>query len=235
MTRLARIVYPGVPHHVTHRGNRRQDIFTLPADRAAYLDDLRAYATKAELDIWAWCLMTNHVHLLAVPRREDSLARGVGLAHRRHAVRMNRREGWTGHLWANRYFSTSLDEAHLWACVRYIELNPVRAGLAERAEEWPWSSARAHCGLAADSLLSPDRPFPGDIADWSRWLREPWDGRDEAALADDIRRCTKSGRPCGDKQFVDWLEERLRRPLRPAKRGRKSANPAIDNLQGELF
>src|SRR5690606_15343147 len=172
-------------------------------------------AAETGLAVWAFCLMTNHVHLLAVPGRADALARGAGLAHRRHAAALNRRHGWTGHLWAGRFFSTPLDEAHLWAAVRYIELNPVRAGLVARAEEWPWSSACAHCGLAgADvpfrlsdvrklkvtsdpdnaglDILSPDRPFPGEVGDWARWLREPWDGRDEAALADDIRRCTRT-------------------------------------------
>ena len=110
---------------------------------------------------------------LSRPRREDSLARGVGLAHRRYAVWINKREGWSGHLWANRYFSTPLDEAHHWAAIRYVERNPVRAGLVEAAAEYRWSSARAHVHGAADALLSPSRPYPGEVPDWGEWLSDP--------------------------------------------------------------
>jgi REP-associated tyrosine transposase len=129
MARLARIVVPGVPHHVSHRGNRRGDIFLRPEDRILYIETLKEYAVKAGMDIWAYCLMTNHVHLLVTPQAEDSLAKAIGIAHRRYAVRLNKLEGWEGHLWANRFFSAPLDESHLWTAVRYIERNPVRAGL----------------------------------------------------------------------------------------------------------
>jgi putative transposase len=160
MTRLARAVAVGFPYHVTHRGNRRQDIFFSDDERRTYLDWLREYSRASGLEIWAWCLMSNHVHLLVVPAREDALARAIGLTHRRHALALNAAHRWTGHLWEHRFFSTALDESHLWAAVRYIEQNPVRAGLVGRAEKWCWSSARCHALGESDALLAAGRPFP---------------------------------------------------------------------------
>ena len=218
MARLARLVIPGLPHHVTHRGNRRADIFVRPEDQSAYLSFLSEYAARAELKIWAYCLMTNHVHLIVLPEHENSMARGVGLAHRRYATWINQRENWSGHLWANRYFSTPLDDAHHYAAVRYVECNPVRAGVVAQAAQYAWSSARAHCGSASDHLLDQARPYAKwGIEDWAAWLSEPEET--EVLLA--LRRCTASGRPCGGAGFIAQLEQRLARMLHPAKRGRK--------------
>jgi len=152
-----------------------------------------------------------------VPKHEDSLARGVGLAHRRYAVWINKREAWSGHLWANRYFSTPLDEPHHWAAIRYVERNPVRAGLVEAAAECRWSSARAHVLGADDALLSVNRPYPGPVPDWGQWLSET----EQEEATSRLRRCTKTGRPCGGPAFVASLEETLGRSLRPLKRGPK--------------
>ncbi|MCX7015468.1 MAG: transposase [Candidatus Sumerlaeota bacterium] len=225
MARFARLVTPGIPHHITHRGNRRADAFLRDEDRTRRLVFLKAYAKAARLDILAYCLMSNHVHLIGVPEGENSLARGVGLAHRRYAVWLNRREGWAGHLWANRYFSTPLDDAHHREAIRYVERNPVRAGLATRAEDYPWSSARAHCGGPPEAALAANQPY-GDwgIEDWSDWLSQPEDAECLAAL----RRYTASGRPCGDAGFVDRLEALTGRVLRPGKRGRKRKHEAND-------
>jgi putative transposase len=225
MARLARVVVPGQPHHVTHRGNRRADVFVDDEDRLLYKNCVEECARKAKLEIWAYCLMSNHVHLLVVPQREDSLAKGVGLAHRRYAVALNKRHGWDGHLWANRYFSTPLDDAHLWAAVRYVERNPVRAAMVETASEYPWSSALAHTTGQADTLLWPERPFPGPVKGWSDFLR---DDDDPEQLAR-IRRCTKTGRPCGGDGFIDWLEDRLKRILRPQPAGRKKTSASETN------
>ena len=241
MARLARVVAIGFPHHVTHRGNRRADIFLSDDDRRLYLRHLGEYARSAALEVWAYCLMTNHVHLIVVPRREDSLAKGVGLAHRRYATALNRREGWSGHLWANRFFSTPLDDAHQWAAIRYVECNPVRAGMSARAEDHPWSSAPAHALGRADALLAAGRPWPGPVEDWSALLAELTElgdpGRDTAragraaAEIDRIRRSTKTGRPCGGARFVRMLELALGRRLRPAKRGRK---PKVAEEAGQM-
>jgi putative transposase len=168
---------PGVPYHLTHRGNRREAVFFCDEDRRAYLAELGETARCQGLKIWGWCLMSNHVHLLVVPGREDSLSRTIGLVHARHARRLNAARGWTGHLWANRFFSTPLDETHLWTAIRYVELNPVRAGLVRWAQEWPWSSARAHALGEPDPLLDPARPFTAGAREaltgrplaWSDW------------------------------------------------------------------
>lgn len=215
MSRIARVVVPGLPYHVTHRGNRKQPVFMRPRDRNVYRRWLEEYADLYRLRVWAYCLMTNHIHILAVGERRYSLAKAMGCCQRRYATWINRRHDWSGHLWANRFYSTLLDEKHLWMAVKYVELNPVRAGLVSRAEEWPWSSARAHAWGRPDSLLSRDRPFPGSVRDWSAWLST---GLDEA-IADRIRRNTKTGRPTGNNGFVDRLEVKLGRPLRPARRG----------------
>jgi putative transposase len=167
--------------------------------------------------------MTNHVHLVVRPERADSLARTIGEVHGQHARSLHRAHGWDGHLWANRYYSAVLGPDRLWAAVRYVERNPVRAGLADVAENYRWSSARAHCGLAADRLLSLSSPFPGPISDWRTWLAGGPDEEAEQA----IRSSTAAGRPAGGSEFVAHLEARLGRRLdrRPLARPR-NAEPA---------
>ena len=217
LPRLARVVLPGLPYHVTHRGNRRQNVFFRPQDRRIYKQWLSEYAKRYSLEVRAYCLMTNHVHLLAVAHASDSLAAAIGRTHGRFAQWQNRRNDWSGHLWANRFYSTPLDDQHLWAAVKYIELNPVRAGMVERAEDYPWSSARCHARNHSDELLAPSRPFPGKIENWSDWLAtEPRQEEIEA-----LRKNTSTGRPTGSDAFVTRLEASLARVLRPQKRGRK--------------
>ncbi len=141
----------------------------------------------------------------------------MGTVQMRFARWINKRNGWSGHLWANRYFSTPLEDAHLWNVIRYIELNPVRAGLVERAEDYPWSSARAHCGLSQDPLLSNEVIFASAISDWSDYLGQ---GLPESTL-EIFRRNTLTGRPTGSDEFVRRLESETKRRLRPHARGRK--------------
>ena len=219
MARFARVVVPGYPYHVTHRGNRGTDLFFLAEDRDVYRQWLSEYAKEFRLEIWAYCLMANHVHLLAVPRRKDSLAMAVGRTHMRYARRINRRQGLTGHLWANRYYSTILDQSHLWAAVKYIETNPVRAKIVTQAADYEWPSARSHAHGRPDSLLSPRRPFPDpkSVGNWAHWLA----GDLEAAFMDNLRKNTNTGRPCGTNAFIKRLEKRLGRLLTPQKAGRK--------------
>ncbi|MBM3289107.1 MAG: transposase, partial [Candidatus Hydrogenedentes bacterium] len=171
MSRVARIVVPGYPHHVTQRGNRKEDIFLSDADRRAYLRYLHQYAGRHGLALWAYCLMDNHVHLVVVPQREESLARALHGAHTVYAMRLNTATHQSGHVWQGRFYSTPLDDAHLWAAVRYVERNPVRAGLAAHAADYPWSSAQAHCGMASDAVLSKEFPPRSVIVDWADWLR----------------------------------------------------------------
>ena len=146
MPRIAGVIFPGVPHHVTQRGNRKGQVFFNDEDRWAYLDLLRDYAERHTLEVLAYCLMTNHVHLVVLPRTADALPQALKPLHMRHAQRINRVHGWNGHLWQGRYFSSPLDEDYVWAAIRYVELNPVRSRMTERAENYPWSSAAAHCG-----------------------------------------------------------------------------------------
>lgn len=218
MPRIARIVVPGLAYHITHRGNHREDIFYRRQDRWVYKKWLRRYCARHRLEIWAYCLMTNHVHLIAVAKLPDALALAIGRTHWRFAQWQNLRNGWSGHLWANRYFSTPLDEQHLWAAARYVERNPVRAGLVARAELYEWSSARSHAMGKPDALLSSSRPFPGHIKNWSEWLTSPTDPK----TLDALRKNTLTGRPSGSAAFVQELESELNRALGKPQRGRRT-------------
>ena len=218
MGRFARVAVPEYYYHVTHRGNRRARIFLDDEDRDVYCAWLRKYCDRHGLDVFAWCLMTNHVHLLVQARGSDSLARALGNGHGKYAQWFNARYGLTGHLWAGRFFSAPMDDFHLWAAVRYIELNPVRAGLCLLAQEWKWSSAAAHVLGVTDALLSEGGPFvQGEVSDWSAWLHK---GLDDETIKR-IRLCTQTGRPCGEKAFLQGFEEKLERLLTPQKPGPK--------------
>ncbi len=144
MARIARFVVPGLPHHVTQRGNRRERVFFGDDDYELYRDLLASQCRKQGVACWAYCLMPNHVHLILVPDREEALARALGETHRRYASVVNARARVTGHLFQSRFGSVVIDEEHLAAAARYVALNPVRAKLVARAEDWRWSSARAH-------------------------------------------------------------------------------------------
>jgi putative transposase len=211
MPRTARLVVPGLPHHVTQRGNRRQPTFFSEADYESYARLLRFWSGKAGTAVWAWCLMPNHVHLVLVPSAAGGLAAALAPVHRRYTWAVNRREGWHGFLWQGRFASVPMDETHLHACLRYVELNPVRAGLVERPEQWRWSSARAHLGLAADGLTDP-AAMAGRIDDWRALLDSGLGERERAA----IRAGERTGRPLGGPAFADRLAALLGRPVRPA-------------------
>jgi putative transposase len=220
VARIARIVWTGCPYHVTHRGNRGGPVFFDESDYLVYLGLLSSNAVREGLRIWAYCLMPNHVHLIVAGDRATSMARAIGSTHRRHAQRVNGRQGWTGHLWANRFYSTPMDGRHLWAAVRYVELNPTRAGFVKSPAEFPWSSARAHAGMATEGLLAVDRPFPGHIADWNAWLLE---GVDDP-LVEAIRRNTSTGRPSASEAFAREMELGLGRTVRARPHGRPPLN-----------
>ncbi len=218
MARLARVVVPGIPHHVTQRGVRRMRVFFHDGDYRAYLDTLAGRARRHSLKVWAYCLMPNHVHLLAVPSSPVGLARPIGEAHRRYAVGINRRQGWTGHLWQERLASFPMDEAHLLAATRYVLMNPVRAGLVRQAIDWPHSSARAHLLGRPDPLV--DRVGLGVGSE----ILEPLLQLDAPdAETESLRRHSSTGRPLGSESFVSELEgclgRRLRRRLPGPRKG----------------
>jgi putative transposase len=216
MARLARVIAPGVPHHLTQRGNRRQETFFSDEDYRAYLGLMAEWCGRHGVAVWAYCLMPNHVHLIVVPPAEDALRRAIGEAHRRYSRRINFREGWRGHLWQGRFASFPLDEAHLLAAARTVELNPVRARLCRRPWRWPWSSAGAHIEGRDDDLVTV-APLLERVGDWRAFLAS---GLDEDEL-ETIRRHERTGRPLGDDAFLDRLETTLGLPLRPRKRGPK--------------
>src|SRR4030081_2776520 len=144
MARLARVVVPGIAHHVTQRGNGRARTFFSNEDHALYRDLLAEQCRRADVEVWAWCLMPNHVHLVLVPSDSDGLRRALAAVHRRYAGVIHARRRRTGHFWQGRFGAVAMDEDHLLSAVRYVGLNPVRAGLVKQAEDWAWSSARAH-------------------------------------------------------------------------------------------
>ena len=216
MARLARVVVPGVAHHVTQRGNRRQQTFFQEDDYRAYLALLREWCDRCGVAVWGYCLMPNHVHLIVVPDSEDGLRRGLGEAHRRYTRRINFREGWRGHLWQGRFASFAMDDRYLLRAARYVELNPVRAKLCRAPWRWRWSSAAAHVA-ARDDGVARVAPLLERVNDWREFLREPLEA-EEAAL---WRRHERTGRPLGEARFLDRVERLLGRRLHPAKRGPK--------------
>jgi len=218
MARIPRVVVPGVPHHVTQRGARRMQVFFDASDFDLYRDLLGEQADRLGVAIWAYCLMPNHVHLVAVPTEATSLARALSEAHRRYAFLLNKRHGWRGHLWQERFWSFPLDEGHLRSAARYVLLNPVRAGLVDHAADWPHSSARASLFGRADPLVDA-KELEARLGEIGLLLEE----RDGEGDAEIVRRHSATGRPLGDEEFVASLEERLGRPLRKGKPGRKTA------------
>ncbi len=214
MARMPRLVVPGYPHHVTQRGNRRMKTFFCEDDYQTYLTLLADAKAEAGVDIWAYCLMPNHVHLVVVPGEKAGLATLFRHVHRHYSRRINFRENWKGHLWQERFHSFVMDERYLLATVRYTELNPVRARLCGAPQEWPWSSARAHFAGHDDPVVSV-KPMLRRVLNWGDYLSQ---GQTQAE-ADTIRRAASTGRPAGDDGFISSLELLTGRELRRKKPG----------------
>jgi len=250
MPRVARIVIPDCPHHVTQRGNNRQDVFFVPDDYHTYLAILREQSQRYGLDIHAYCLMTNHVHLAATPRSGESLAKAVGRTHWLYTQHVNHLHARTGHLWQNRFYSCALDRDHHWAAIRYVERNPVRSRLHRKAWLYAHSSAAAHVAktgtatpLAVPAFADSDlqktgraarrrSPFPAadpasllDLREWGRlWTGEQWVAeltrRDDAEFVERLRSQTGRGRPLNRDSFLSKVEKLLGRRVRPLPVGR---------------
>ncbi len=216
MARMPRLVVPGYPHHVTQRGARRMKTFFSEDDYYYYLKLVSQFKREAGVDIWAYCLMPNHVHFVAIPEEEDSLARLFKEVHRRYSRYINFREKWTGHLWQERFHSFVMSEQYLLATVRYVELNPVKARLCTFSEEWRWSSAGAHL-VGCDDFVVSVGPMLDRVSDWRAYLLQ----RDCETDQSTIRQCLSSGRPAGDLLFVQQLERLTGRELRKRKPGPK--------------
>jgi putative transposase len=218
MARLARAVIPGIPHHITQRGNRRQETFFSEEDYRSYLELMAEWCRRFDVEVWAYCLMPNHTHLIAVPESENSLRQAIGEAHRRYTRLVNFRQGWRGHLWQGRFSSYPMDEKHLLIAARYIELNPVKAKLARIPEEYSWSSAAAHLA-GRDDVLVKVAPLLKMAGDWQKFLS---DGI-QLLEAHAIERHERNGRPLGSEGFVAAMEARLGRTLTRQKPGPRRA------------
>jgi putative transposase len=216
MARIARVVAPGFPHHITQRGNRRQKTFFRNEDYRLYRSLMAEWSRRQDVEIWAYCLMPNHVHLIAVPKSKNGLCRAIGEAHRRYTRHINFRENWRGYLWQGRFASFVMDENHLMAATRYVELNPVRAGLIHRPEAYSWSSAAAHLKGDNDELVTVS-PLLEMVSDWEVFLSG---GLSEFEI-EKMRNHTRTGRPLGSESFVAGLEQRLGRMLLRRKPGPK--------------
>jgi len=214
VARISRLVVPGYPHHVTQRGVRSIPIFTNDNDRRAYVDIMAEQLHRFGVEVLAWCLMTNHTHLVAVPKDQVALARAIGEAHRRYTRMKNFADGVRGYLFQGRFGSCVLDETHLLAAARYVELNPVHAGMVRSAEEYSWSSARFHLGLISNDVSVRDKNLLGLVENWEEYLRQDDENADSRLV-----KSISSGRPAGSEQFVRLVETLTGRHLSLGKRG----------------
>jgi len=212
MPRIARVVAVGLPHHITQRGNYRQDVFLDLDDRQQYLSWIGEYSIKYGLSILVYCLMQNHVHFIAIPNESDSLARTFNTAHMRYSQYFNRKLKQRGHLWQGRFYSCVLDESHLMLTARYIERNPVRAGFVKEPWQWPWSSAIIHTNRKKDGLIELGDLFGiMDIScgSWEKYI----DCAEEETFLQRIRKHTFTGCPLGTMAFIERLQEKFGRRL----------------------
>ena len=217
MARFARVVAPGHPHHIIQRGNRRQQTFFCNDDYQAYIDLMSEWCNRCGVEIWCYCLMPNHTHLIAVPSDKESLKSAIGEAHRRYARMINFRKGWRGYFWQGRFSSFIMDEAYCLTAVRYIELNPVKAKLVNSPENYKWSSCKAHLNGKDDKLVVV-KPLLNRISNWMDFLRQPV----SEVKVTNMQKHERTGRPIGSEQFIDQLELETGRSLKKKKPGPKT-------------
>ncbi len=218
MPRKYRIVVPERPHHVIQRGNHRQQVFYYPGDKILYLKLLKEQVDKHKVEVWAYCLMDNHVHLILVPKTSEGLAKAVAETNRRFTCQINKRYGWRGYLWQGRFISFVMDEIYLVRTLRYVENNPVRAGMVEKAWDYLWSSARHHVQGVEDLLLS-HCPAAALIGDWKEYLIKP----EIDDMLSEIRRRNLNGLPLGEDGFLQLLADKFgikAENLKPKSNGR---------------
>jgi putative transposase len=224
MPRIARVVVPEYPHHITQRGNYRQDIFQGDADRRHYLTLVAEYSRKFNVTILAYCLMNNHVHFIVIPHNKDSLADTFHIVHTRYSQYFNKKLKTAGHLWQGRYYSCVLDERHLLAAARYVERNPVRAGMVNKPADYIWSSARNHVAISNNDIVNADSLFKYIEIGQNEW-REFVDKSDNPNEVSVIRKYTMTGRPLGNSAFVQKLEKEFGEILHALPVGRPKGMP----------
>lgn len=206
MPRTSRVVAAGAPHHVTQRGNNRQNVFFHDIDRRLYLALLAEQSQRHKLRILGFCLMPNHAHLIALPERTDSLSLGLGRAHNLYSRWFNARHRRNGHLWQNRFYSAPLDRRHLVMALQYVDLNPVRGRLVERAIDYRWSSALAHT-LSRDASGFLDMESWAEVCPCDDWGPVLESATPEERVQQRLRDATRSGKPLGENEFVSKLEQ----------------------------
>lgn len=202
MSRRHRIVVAGKPHHVIQRGNRRQQVFFYPGDKSLYLKLLKEQVDKHGVEVWAYCLMDNHVHLVLVPKEVEGFSKAVAETNRSFTCKINKRYGWKGYLWQGRFISFVMDDLYLARTMRYVENNPVRAQMVGKAWDYPWSSARKHATDQDDALLS-ECPLVESKSKWCDFLMNS----ESEEILDKIRKRNLSGLPLGDKGFIEKMAE----------------------------
>ena len=216
MPRQARIVLPKLAHHITQRGNYRMKVFDKESDYQRYCEWMNEYAGKYDLDIAAYCLMTNHVHFIVIPKDKESLSKVFNTVHMRYAHYLNRRRKVKGHLWQGRFYSCVMDEGHLYRAIRYVERNPVRAKMVKKAEDYRWSSARGHLGMENESVIGLCKDYRFlESKDWKAYLME-----EDEAMNKEMRLKTSRGLVIGKAEFIKKLEDQLSRSLQCLKWGR---------------
>lgn len=216
MARLARVILPGYPHHITQRGNRRQDVFFKDEDYLYYLELLKQWCDEEQVEIWSYCLMTNHVHLIVTPDSSSNLSRAIAETHRRYTRMINFRENWRGYLWQGRFASFPMDETYLLKAAAYVELNPVKANMVSKPEDYRWSSVHAHLKGKDPFGIVNAKKLIDICGDWKGYLQQ--------AVVDtevDFKKHSSTGRPLGDDSFIERAEKLLNRDLRKKKPGPK--------------
>ena len=221
MSRCARVVVPECPHHVVARGVNRQRLFASGYDKQRYLKRFAALAEEVGVLVHGFCLLDNHLHWILTPLRPDSLARLFQRLHTWWAMDFNRRHHRCGHLFQNRYHSTPMEENHHWRALRYVEVNPRRAGVGAKLEEWEYSSAKAHLTGEADPLIRLV------LESWrARFGAQGWReylGEMDREGEDELRKAQAGSRPWGRERWLEGLEQRYGRRLRWAPPGRPPA------------
>jgi putative transposase len=224
MARLARTTIINHPHHVVQRAKGDQPVFDCKDDYLRYLSWIHEYFARYDVEVWAYCLMPNHVHIICVPLKDGGLARALNSVHMRYAQFHNAKNAIHGHLWRPRFMSCLLDEDSAWEEVRFVENNPLRAGFVTRAEDYPWSSASAHVAGRSDGLIAVNCSFVKSIGNWPEFLAV----QGNEMLLRRTRAQLKTGRPAGNPDFVQKIEDIIGRKLvtRPRGRPRKAASNA---------
>lgn len=223
MARQARIVIPNTAHHITQRGNRGEHIFFEKNDYQTYLNILTEQFERFNISLLSYCLLPNQVHLIVLPEESEMMARAIGETHRRYTCFINERKKWRGHLFQDRFFSYPMDEQNSLRAARFVETLPVTAGIAPKPENYLWSSAKSRIKVVTNSILKPFRSFHS-IHNWSDYLARPMDINEMKSIQVHLQ----TGRPRGSDLFLDNIEGRIGRSVRPQKRGRK---PSVSKEQ----